>query len=441
MSSFTSFRKKNTTDNTDNTTTNNHNPPPGTRTYASSVPGLMTSCGMPALDSLLGPGGIPLGTLTIIKEDRLTGYAKLLLDYVIAQGLSCGHAVCHVAASSTSNGITGLSTSNSDIGVNHVMGVAENRHIDDNDENDDVVNQQQADQSIGGNDAAASTAAATAERMKIGWRYESMPKVDSSPSQPTFTPGSSGIPYQRVFDLTKTYSPTVIQEMTSDGRIVLIDAKEFVKTSYDALFEEISRVVDAYKKSTQPNVLRLVIRSLASPLWYSGDEDYPTVLYRFLIKLKSLLRPLHAICFISIPAHLYGDSLTSPSSFIRRLEWAADAVLEVESFAGSARSLPPIITSTYHGLVHPHKQLTYHPDSKLSTFAFKCRRRKFDISIFYIPPEEGGTDRPEEVASASSSGTMKQKKMKKKFDVEDDGGRDTLATGSKSVRFAGKIDF
>ncbi|TPX42201.1 hypothetical protein SeMB42_g04399 [Synchytrium endobioticum] len=423
MSSFKSFRRKSTSGTT-GTTTSNANSIPGIRPYVSSVPGYMTSTGIPTLDNIIGPGGIPLGTCTVIKEDVLTGYARLLLDYVIAQGLACGHHVCHVVSTGDHGGR-----------LDHVMGLSENHS---------VARSNSADSSADDTSASSAemdethTVSGHDEKMKIAWRYETLPKLDnSSVATPSSLNGQSNsivdnqTAYHRVFDLTKTYSQQTIQEMTQDGRISIINAKETVrKMGFDGVLAEIKSVVEKFKNASTPNVLRLIIRSLGSPMWYSVDDSYAIALYKFIISLKSLMRPLNAVCVISIPAYMYKDSITSPHWLIRRLEWAADAVMEIESFAGTTRTLPPIMTSTYHGLIHPQKRFSVYvpdPELKLSTFAFKCRRRKFDIQVFYLPPEEGGSDRPESAKCSGSSGGIKKKSVKFGI-VEKEGGR--------SVRFS-----
>ncbi|KAJ3037996.1 Elongator subunit elp4, partial [Rhizophlyctis rosea] len=72
------------------------NPPPATRISAHNGQTLL-STGVPSLDDVLG-GGLPLGSLLLIKEDRFTGYAHLLLKYFITQGIVAGHAVCVASA-------------------------------------------------------------------------------------------------------------------------------------------------------------------------------------------------------------------------------------------------------------------------------------------------------------------------------------------------------
>ncbi|XP_052548426.1 elongator complex protein 4 isoform X4 [Tympanuchus pallidicinctus] len=51
---------------------------------------LLISCGVPSLDCVLG-GGLAVGTLLLIEEDKYGVYSSLLLKYFLAEGVVCGH--------------------------------------------------------------------------------------------------------------------------------------------------------------------------------------------------------------------------------------------------------------------------------------------------------------------------------------------------------------
>lgn len=108
---------------------------------------LLISTGVPSLDDILG-GGQPVGTIMLIKEDRATTYAQLLLKYFIAQGISSGHH-CAVASrdedpSDMLKSLMWLSTS-------------------DRDDDDD----------------SGKKADAESDRMKIAWRYSHLKRFES----------------------------------------------------------------------------------------------------------------------------------------------------------------------------------------------------------------------------------------------------------------------
>lgn len=111
---------------------------------------LLISTGVPSLDDILG-GGQPVGTIMLIKEDRATTYAQLLLKYFIAQGISSGH---HVALTSRDEDpeemlktLMWLSTSDKD------------------DDDDDKTKQTRTD--------------AESDRMKIAWRYSHLKRFET----------------------------------------------------------------------------------------------------------------------------------------------------------------------------------------------------------------------------------------------------------------------
>lgn len=63
-------------------------------------------------------------------------------------------------------------------------------------------------------------------------------------------------------------------------------------------------------------------------------------LYRFLLSLRTILRQqgTHAAAMVTLPGYLL-RGLKGGAANLRRLEWLCDSVIELESFAGSLRSL------------------------------------------------------------------------------------------------------
>uniref|UniRef100_A0A8D0GGN9 Elongator complex protein 4 n=1 Tax=Sphenodon punctatus TaxID=8508 RepID=A0A8D0GGN9_SPHPU len=51
---------------------------------------LLISSGLPSLDCVLG-GGLAVGTLLLIEEDKYNIYSNLLFKYFLAEGIVCGH--------------------------------------------------------------------------------------------------------------------------------------------------------------------------------------------------------------------------------------------------------------------------------------------------------------------------------------------------------------
>ncbi|KAJ2098051.1 Elongator subunit elp4, partial [Coemansia sp. S142-1] len=71
-------------------------PPPATRVNPHSAQ-LLVSTGVPALDDVLG-GGLPVGGVLLIEQDRQTGYSNTLLSYFASQAIAAGHKLCIVNA-------------------------------------------------------------------------------------------------------------------------------------------------------------------------------------------------------------------------------------------------------------------------------------------------------------------------------------------------------
>ncbi|KAI8143360.1 Elongator complex protein 4 [Fennellomyces sp. T-0311] len=387
--------------------------PPGSRLSAYNGQ-LLISTGVPSLDDIMG-GGLPVGTVLLIKEDRATTYAQLLLKYFLAQGMASGH---HCALASRDEDGNEL--------LRNLMWLATSASSNDDDEDHD--------------EAAKSAARSNAEgdRLKIAWRYAHLKKFESgvrqaSPSSPPpqqasssssninekSAPGNEPRPYCSLFDLTKRIPESVLEE----GKPTVLDNMEG-EDDYATLLDNIRKLVlennfssaIPAKPNTQRNVLRLGIHSLASPSWQS-KSSYD--LYKFFHALRGLLRFSFGAAVITIPAYLYEES----PNFVKRVEHMADAVVEVESFAGSMVHNDAPYTQNYHGFFYVHKLPVLNsllpPSTKLSVLsaggsndlAFKLRRKRFAIETFHLPPEGGVSERRTEPPPSSDSKKRQPKRI------------------------------
>lgn len=127
--------------------------PPGSRLSAYNGQ-LLVSTGVPSLDDILG-GGLPVGTVLLVKEDRATTYAQLLLKYFLAQGLASHH---HCALVSKDEDPTEM--------TRNLMWLASS----DADMDDDDTN------------TTGKAASGESDRMKIAWRYSHLKKFETSVS-------------------------------------------------------------------------------------------------------------------------------------------------------------------------------------------------------------------------------------------------------------------
>lgn len=345
----TSFKKK--------TTSSRPVHPRGTRPSLHNAQ-LLVSSGVPSLDVLLG-GGLAVGTVLLIEEDCFGSYSRLLLKYFLAEGVMCGHS-CFVASASERP---------TDI-LQDLPG-----SLDDSQARDSAPKE------------------GTDEQMKIAWRYQNVPKVQSSFSNR----------FGHFFDLTSSMEPTRLQTVETSFFPATDQPAKSCEELYASLRTSIQEAIISGQFSVddttaqQRNVLRVTLHSLGSPLWLDdpGSPDPAPFLSRFLHSLRALLRRAYAVAVITMPTHLMPDA-----GYVRRLERLCDAAVRVESFAGSEKEQNPLYKE-YHGLFHLVKLprlnslASYLPETL--DLAFKLRRKKFSIEKLHLPPElSDSASRPQE---------------------------------------------
>ncbi len=133
---------------------------------------ILTSTGVASLDEMMG-GGMPLGRVLLLKQDRYTGYANLLLKYWIAQGLAHSQTVC-VASKDVS-----LEEYLVDL-MSIVEGKQESQ-VQNNEEEQEFIPQLPA---IGGR--SLGSLRSRDDQMSIAWRYQRLPQVASGLSGSAF---------------------------------------------------------------------------------------------------------------------------------------------------------------------------------------------------------------------------------------------------------------
>lgn len=319
---------------------------------------LLSSSGVQTLDHVLG-GGLAIGTVTLIEEDKFGNYAKVLLKYFLAEGVIVGHEIFVASSNRTDEKI--LKELPGPVNVDPV-------------EMDSVQ--------------------ASDEKMNIAWRYQNLPTAKSNVNV------SQG--FGHYFDLTKLM-PTELMSRTNVTIFDAIDSasvktksyecEETNNTVYDSLLNRIHSVIEekGYETSREKpqqerNVLRIALHSLGSSLWgncNNGGTDRDIQL--FLYRLRALLRYSYAVCLITVPTHLFDDP-----SLVRRIERLCDTVVRLESFAGSDKEHNPTFKD-YHGLFHIVRlprlnSLTCHSLDSYD-LAFKLKRKKFTIEKLHLPPE------------------------------------------------------
>ena len=304
----------------------------------------LTSTGVNALDDVFG-GGLPLGTVCLLKHDRMTGYAGLLLKYFAAQGIASDHLLYFATAEgSPQDWIESLMAP---IDTSTEVPVTSS--------------------------TSARAMGQLRDRMNIAWRYQSQPRLSNALVSGSIAPDSV---YCRTFDITKRI------EVQKKDRIYLDDGESLGDDYLDTM---LARVKQLLEKATRDSaVLRICIESIASSAW----KQLPTIdqLCRFIVRLRAMVRNTNAVCVVSLRDYLLTNGC------LARIDHCADAVLSLESFA--SLNMDSSIAADFHGFIRPSR--VYSTNSNVShtrvnqvdrhSLAFKVRRKRFAIQVFTLPP-------------------------------------------------------
>uniref|UniRef100_A0A673TZX9 Elongator complex protein 4 n=1 Tax=Suricata suricatta TaxID=37032 RepID=A0A673TZX9_SURSU len=332
---------------------------PGTRPSVRNGQ-LLVSTGLPALDQLLG-GGLAVGTVLLIEEDKYNIYSSLLFKYFLAEGIINGHTL--LVASAKEDPADILQELPAPL-------------LDDNGKKDfdeDMRNIKTSDSNI---------------KMKIAWRYQLLPQMEqagpvSSSRFGHYYDASKKMPQELIeaskwhgfFSPEKSSSTLNIEPCSlTHGYIKLL---QFIQ---NIIYEEGFDGSNPQRK--QENILRIGIQNLGSPLW--GDDvcctencDDSHSLTKFLYVLRGLLRTSLSACIITMPTHLIQNK-----AIIARVTNLSDTVVGLESFIGSDRETNPLYKD-YHGLIHirqiPRLNNLIYDVSNVKDLAFKLKRKLFTI--------------------------------------------------------------
>ncbi|XP_039391775.1 elongator complex protein 4 isoform X2 [Mauremys reevesii] len=323
---------------------------------------LLLSSGLPSLDCVLG-GGLAVGTLLLIEEDKYGIYSNLLFKYFLAEGIVCGHNLFVASAKEDP----------ADILKELPAPLFDDVHKNQVDEKETAIKSKQESQ----------------ESMKIAWRYQNLPRIEVSPA--------ASARFGHYYDGSKMVSPELLQS-TKWHRFFLPEEKSLhpeIKTcnmtcGYTRLLQSIQRIIyqegfdGSYPQKKQKNILRIGIQSLGSVLW--GDDiccaDNPEDIYsltKFLYVLRGLLRMSLSACIITVPAHLIQNK-----AIMERVTNLSDTVVGLESFIGSERETNPLYKD-YQGLIHVHQIPRLNSlicdVSGTKDLAFRLKRKLFTIEL------------------------------------------------------------
>ncbi|XP_053304841.1 elongator complex protein 4 [Spea bombifrons] len=336
---------------------------------------LLISSGVPSLDHVLG-GGLAVGTLLLIEEDTFSTYSNIILKYFLAEGVVNGHE---------------LYVASSDEDPNDILKDLPAPLIDEIPKQDDRKEEKKV-----------PVSEEDTREMKIAWRYQNLPKVESLPI--------SSSRFGHYYDVSDTMPPELLQAVRTHTfylpNVTSLDGDESMCSDhamtcdYLQLLKSIQQVIHegGYDGSSpqkrQKNILRVGLQSLGSVLW--GDDiccnECPRNLHsltRFLYALRGLLRTSLSTCVITVPTHLIQNK-----AITMRVRNLSDTVVGLESFIGSERETNPLYKD-YHGLLHVHQiprlNSLISDVSDTKDLAFKLKRKLFAIERLHLPPDLSDT--------------------------------------------------
>lgn len=327
---------------------------------------LLVSTGLPALDQLLG-GGLAVGTVLLVEEDKYNIYSPLLFKYFLAEGIINGHTL--LVASAKEDPADILQELPAPL-------------LDDSckKEFDEDVCNKKPESDI---------------KMKIAWRYQLSPKMEVGPVTSSrfghYYDVSKRIP-QELIETSKWHGFFLPEKMSSADKVERCS----LTPGYMKLLQFIQNIIyeegfdGANPQKKQRNILRIGIQSLGLPLW--GDDvccsencDSSHSLSKFLYLLRGLLRACLSACIITMPTHLIQNK-----AIIARVTHLSDTVVALESFIGSEKETNPLYKD-YHGLIHirqiPRLNNLICDESDVKDLAFKLKRKLFTIERLHLPPD------------------------------------------------------
>lgn len=229
-------------------TTSNVRLPSGTRLNANGTL-LLTSTGISSLDTFIG-GGLPIGSLVVIYEDKNSYLSDSILRCYLSEGIYNKHDLC--------------------------VGALRNDPTENLPTKEENLPVEQEN-----------------EKMKIAWRYENLSTIDLSTA--------STIHY----DLQSTKS--LPNDLLEQIKIHKLTWNEYIQSNSSIsyrryLLKTLQKLLTTNYSSqqTEKRILRIGIQSLSSSLFDDKNENHFDELTSFLYHLRILLRTSLATCIITL---------------------------------------------------------------------------------------------------------------------------------------------
>ncbi|XP_019065532.1 elongator complex protein 4 [Fukomys damarensis] len=336
-------------------------------------------------------GGLAVGTVLLIEEDKYDTYSRLLFKFFLAEGIVSGHTLLVASAKEHPAGILQELPA-------PLLDDSYKKEFDE----DECHKTPESD-----------------VKMKIAWRYQLLPKMEVGPVSSSrfghYYDTSQKIP-QELLETAKWHGFFLPEKLSSPGSIEPCHLTH----GYMKLLEFIKSIISeegfdgSHHQQTQKSILRIGIQNLGSPLW--GDDVCCTEtcgashsLTTFLYVLRGLVRASLSACVITVPTHLIQNK-----AITARVKHLSDTVVGLESFIGSERETSALCKD-YHGLIHirqiPRLNNLICDESDVKDLAFKLKRKLFTIEpiakLSAAQPEPGSPPLGSSLGPAGLRGTRR----------------------------------
>lgn len=314
---------------------------------------LIISTGVQSLDYFLG-GGLAVGTILLIEEDKYGMYAELLMKHFLAEGVTNNHSILLASGDKSPKNI--LENLPSVISQKKSNKMSESIHESE---------------------------------MKIAWRYQNLPQFGMSSTSIQF--GNQYNIYTTMDSESVFKCHPVTIDISIENDLKIGNNSQFLTTTCSNVASCIqSTVKEGLFSTTQScpkrNIFRVAIHSLGSPYWKEDyhDKEWCCKILRFLYLLKSLMRSSFSVAIITVSAHLIQNNV-----LLERIRLICDTIIKLESFDASENEIHPAFKD-YKGLLHVIKvhHLNLLKLHKLDTdnLAFCFRKKCLVFEKFHLPP-------------------------------------------------------
>lgn len=349
---------------------------------------LQTGSGVPSFDAIVGGGGLPLGTILLVREDwprSTVNHTSSLLKCVMAEGLQLGHYLLLVDGGGLEAEHGLLKSLPLPIIANKPEGMIKV---------EPGMGMEAKVEAADSSPSLIKTGERGEEKMTIAWRYKHLRKLDDDGTSPfgALRPGgmlrSSEV---RTYDLSKRLSEETLRTNYGD-LIKYINLMDHSGTTSDLSEMIVKSTIELMGKAQgKGSIVRIILRTLPSPLLMAPhpQSSWERCSAQLLYRLRRALAPYadRYLMVVSSPPPM----LFPPASGV---EDQTDAIVELQSFVGTPKEHVRSL-SEYAGFLRIIKPLRKTGTLALqlppsSDLAFKVRRRQLIFEPFHMPPDLGG---------------------------------------------------